>query len=71
MLGHAYFPQFWQSYKYFHIYSTYGTVLWCTCGTYEFVLYQYIHCDLAARNVVLAEDNVVKICDFGLAKVNF
>ena len=27
-----------------------------------------IHRDLAIRNVLLAEDNVVKICDFGLAK---
>lgn len=27
-----------------------------------------IHGDLAARNVLLCEDNVVKICDFGLAK---
>lgn len=27
-----------------------------------------LHGDLAARNVLLAEDNVVKICDFGLAK---
>ena len=27
-----------------------------------------IHGDLAARNVLLAENNVVKICDFGLAK---
>ena len=27
-----------------------------------------MHGDLAARNVLLADDNVVKICDFGLAK---
>ncbi|CAH0560029.1 unnamed protein product [Brassicogethes aeneus] len=27
-----------------------------------------LHGDLAARNVLLAENNVVKICDFGLAK---
>lgn len=27
-----------------------------------------LHGDLAARNVLLCEDNVVKICDFGLAR---
>lgn len=27
-----------------------------------------LHGDLAARNILLADDNVVKISDFGLAK---
>jgi serine/threonine protein kinase len=27
-----------------------------------------VHADLAARNLLLAENNVVKICDFGLAR---
>ena len=27
-----------------------------------------VHADLAARNLLLAEHNVVKICDFGLAR---
>ena len=27
-----------------------------------------IHGDLAARNILLSDNNVVKICDFGLAK---
>lgn len=29
---------------------------------------QVLHGDLAARNILLAENGVVKICDFGLAK---
>ncbi|XP_023245097.1 vascular endothelial growth factor receptor kdr-like [Copidosoma floridanum] len=27
-----------------------------------------LHCDLAARNILLTENNIIKICDFGLAK---
>lgn len=27
-----------------------------------------LHGDLAARNILLADNNIVKICDFGLAK---
>lgn len=29
---------------------------------------KYIHRDLATRNILMADNNVVKICDFGLAK---
>ena len=29
---------------------------------------QVVHCDLAARNILIAEDFVLKICDFGMAR---
>lgn len=44
-----------------------ATTALITLGPF-FGLFQVLHGDLAARNVLLAEDNVVKICDFGLAK---
>ena len=31
--------------------------------------YQILHGDLAARNMLLCEGNIVKICDFGLSKI--
>ena len=30
---------------------------------------QYIHRDLAARNILLGPRKVVKVCDFGLARI--
>lgn len=30
-----------------------------------------LHGDLAARNVLLCEDNTVKVCDFGLARTMY
>lgn len=33
-----------------------------------FISAQVIHGDLAARNVLLSENRVVKLCDFGLSR---
>ncbi|KAI3382712.1 hypothetical protein SNEBB_006906 [Seison nebaliae] len=37
-------------------------------GMMHLVNSRIVHCDLAARNVLVAEDGALKICDFGLSK---
>ena len=34
----------------------------------ELFFFKILHGDLALRNVLLSENNVIKICDFGLSK---
>lgn len=34
----------------------------------ELIICKILHGDLALRNVLLSENNVIKICDFGLSK---
>ena len=34
----------------------------------ELSFFKILHGDLALRNVLLSENNVIKICDFGLSK---
>lgn len=38
------------------------------CGMNFLSSKMVLHLDLAARNVLLCNDNVVKLCDFGLAR---
>jgi len=33
--------------------------------------FKILHGDLATRNILLAEENIVKICDFGFAKTMY
>ena len=35
---------------------------------YHLISLQVLHGDLAARNILLADDGVVKVADFGLAR---
>lgn len=43
-------------------------VFFGTLQFYNAVYDQCIHRDLAARNVLVSDRNIVKICDFGLAR---
>jgi len=35
------------------------------------IFFKILHGDLATRNILLAEENIVKICDFGFAKTMY
>ncbi|XP_058451061.1 vascular endothelial growth factor receptor 1 isoform X2 [Malaya genurostris] len=51
--------------------TTIDLVCWASqvaCGMEYLASRKVLHGDLAARNILLCDDNVVKICDFGLAR---
>ncbi|XP_040163745.1 vascular endothelial growth factor receptor 2 isoform X2 [Anopheles arabiensis] len=51
--------------------NTTDLVCWASqiaCGMEYLASRKVLHGDLAARNILLCDDNVVKICDFGLAR---
>lgn len=37
----------------------------------DIFVFKVLHGDLAARNTLLTENNIVKICDFGLARTMY
>lgn len=52
------------SHKHKHTHVVHRVMMYmCLC-----ICLQCIHRDLAARNILLSESNIVKICDFGLAR---
>ena len=44
-------------------------IVYSICFSQEFIASQnVIHCDLACRNVLLSDNGLVKVCDFGLSR---
>ena len=42
--------------------------MWYVKKIMSYSFFKILHGDLALRNVLLSENNVIKICDFGLSK---
>ncbi|RZF49331.1 hypothetical protein LSTR_LSTR016833, partial [Laodelphax striatellus] len=54
-----------------HEFCTEDLLCWgfqTACGMEYLASRRVLHGDLAARNILLAENNVIKICDFGMSK---